>query len=214
MHYLGMQDTHSQKVREETELVQDLIPVLRDEKKIIFKTSASQVERYAMRKWYMQHDKGKGTTDTREERLDAIQEKLEAEGFEDYTNMVGDYKKRLDEIEQRQRWMRNHPCGKYAADWIRKKRHGRDVSRLKRDKKREILDELCKKAKSGGDNRLLAQAAALARDNDVFFISNDGDHTTLAGYMRTVTRDRLWVMYPEKVRASLIKKGRNPDSWK
>ena len=146
--------------------------------------------------------------------MDVIHEKLEARGFEDYTNRVGDYKKRLGEIEQRQRWMRNHPCGKDAEDWIRKKHHRCNVSSLKRYKKREILDELCKEAKKGGDNRLLAQAAALAGDNDVFFISNDGDHTTLAKFMSKVTNGRLWVMYPGKVRDSLKKKGRNPDSWK
>ena len=215
MYCLGIQNLRNQKEMKEAEFVQGLIPDLSSKKKVLFKTSASQVEEQVMRSMDMPNSRKKRIEfgDTKMERLDTINGKMEALGFEDYTNRIGDYKDNLDLIEKRQKWMLNNPHTSHAKDWIHRKcGHRCNMQSMTSNERRNILRELCRKAKSGGDNRLLAQAATLAEDYDVIFVSNDGDHTTLDEYMETITRGRLRVMYPVDVSEYLAKSGRNFNS--
>ena len=218
LYYLGRQNLRSRREAEEAVLVQGLGSVLRNEKKILFKTSASQLEKHVTWSEDGQSNRKRGVVfdGAGTDRMNEIRERIEAEGFEDYTNRIGSHREMLENITGRQLWMRNHPDTDEAVDWIHRK-YGhkyseRGIRRMRRDERRGILDGLCREAGRGGDALLLAQAATLAGDHNVLFISNDGDHVTLDEYMGIITRGRLRVTYPCDVRAFLSKSGRLQDT--
>ncbi len=91
------------------------------------------------------------------DRMNEIRERIEAEGFEDYTNRIGSHREMLENITGRQLWMRNHPDTNEAIDWIHRKyghKYGeRGIRRMMRDERRGILDGLCREAGRGGGRR-------------------------------------------------------------
>ena len=69
-----------------------------------------------------------------------------------------------------------------------------DIDNMSCDDRRRYLNTLYNSAVKGYDTKMLVHAYKIAREHDVFFISNDGDRTALDGFMRKVTENRMQVM--------------------
>ncbi len=208
LYYFGLQNIRDEREEAEEELVLRLRKtLLKNERKVFFKTSASQVERRLIMCNKNTPSSRKRTAmfeDKTKEAMDKLHEGLQKDGFENYENKIGNHAEELDKIQKRQLWMANNPDRRESHDWLVKKGLGTYVT-CSASEKRERLSKLKKSARSGRDTLLLAQAAVLAKKCNVFFISNDGDHTTLDWYMKKITGDMLWVMYPNKVEDNLKK---------
>ena len=186
--------------------IRDLREKLADKRKILLKTSARQLTCILLGDSIRCKKKESHKTLVSPEDVVNIKDNLSLtlqKEFETW-NKIGFHADELETIQKHQRWLACNPMKKESRNWLVKKRKRfnitvGNINNMSCDGRRRYLDKLYCSAAKGRDTKMLAQAYKIAREHDVFFISNDGDHTALDGFMRTVTKDRMRVMHLDTV---------------
>ena len=186
--------------------IHDLREKLADKRKILLKTSARQLTCILLGDSIRGKKKEFHKTLVLPEDVANIKDNLSQilqKEFKTWSK-IGSCADELETIRSHQHWLVCNPMKKESRNWLVKKRKRfniniDDIDNMSYDSRRRYLNTLYNSAAKGHDTKMLAQAYKIAMEHDVFFISNDGDHAALGGFMRKVTKNRMQVMHLDAV---------------